>query len=264
MSTGLAMSSELTFFSINIQRLRSARGLSQQALATALGVARTTISNWEKGVAYPLFSDLIQLANTLGVTLNDMVMQSDAAMPIPRAPVPSTPSAAADPQERYGSDGNIIVLDTKAAAGLFKHHGHQEHWAGQPRIRLFGPRYMGNGLFAIQVEGDSMEPVIHEGDWLVIRALHDREQVRDGRIHVVATKSGVVTKRLRRSLGGDTFLCESDNPKHKPYHLGADEMPVIYDVLGLVREHVDDQPHGFFHRLLRLETTVAELLARKP
>ncbi len=177
-----------------------------------------------------------------------------------------TPShlLATEPQERYGSDGNIIVLDTKAAAGLFKHHGHQEHWAGQPRIRLFGPRYTGNGLFAIQVEGDSMEPVIHEGDWLVIRALHDREQVRDGRIHVVVTKSGVVTKRLRRSLGGDTFLCESDNPKHKPYHLGADEVPVIYDVLGLVREHVDDQPHGVFHRLLRLESAVAELLGRRP
>lgn len=272
MPTGLAMSSELTYFSINIQRLRTARGLSQQALATALDVARTTISNWEKGVAYPLFGDLIRLANLFGVTLNDLVSLPDvghtSSQPLARrtAPQSSQPLTApqiADPPSWYGGEGNIIVLDTKAAAGLFKHHGHQEHWSGQPRIKLFGQRYTGNGLFAIQVEGDSMEPVLHAGDWLVIRELHDREQVRDGRIHVIVTKGGVVTKRVRRSLGGETLLCESDNPEHKPYHIGADDHPVIYDVLGLFREHVDDQPHGYFQRLLRLERTVADLVGKK-
>ncbi len=156
--------------------------------------------------------------------------------------------------------GNIIVLDSKAAAGLFKHHGQVEYPSSQPRMRL--PGMDGNGFFAIQVQGDSMEPTVMEGDWLVIREQHDRDQVHNGRLYVIVTKGGAVAKRLRRSLGGESFVCESDNPAHKPYTIGADDSPIVYDVLGLVRERVDGQPHGLYHRMLKIERDVAALRNR--
>lgn len=155
--------------------------------------------------------------------------------------------------------GNIVVLDTKAAAGWFSNYGSQEFLAGKPRISLAGTQYRGPGMMAIQVAGDSMEPGIMDEDWLVVREVTDRELVRDGRIYVVVTKGGAVAKRLRRALGGEAFILESDNPAYKAYTVGADEGPIVYDVLALLREKVDVQPHSLFQRLLRMEQDLATL-----
>ena len=84
MSSELAVSSQLASFSFNIRRLRVDRNLTQQQVADAVGTTRTTVSNWEKGVSYPYFLDLLKLANSLGASLNDLVaLPSTAASPIP-------------------------------------------------------------------------------------------------------------------------------------------------------------------------------------
>lgn len=67
------MSSELSHFSTNILLLRRRKGLSQQQVADAIGVKRATISNWENGVSYPLFEDLIRLAKSLDTDITTLV-----------------------------------------------------------------------------------------------------------------------------------------------------------------------------------------------
>ena len=57
----------------NLARLRLDRGLSQAALAEAVGVSRTAVRQTERGMVVPRTRTLIALAQVLGTTLGDLV-----------------------------------------------------------------------------------------------------------------------------------------------------------------------------------------------
>lgn len=55
-----------------IRKLRKAKNLSQQELATKLGVDRSTIAKWETGTNSPRMNRLIQLTRVLGCSLEEL------------------------------------------------------------------------------------------------------------------------------------------------------------------------------------------------
>ena len=57
----------------NIKALRKARGLSQQELAGRLHVVRQTVSKWEQGLSVPDADLLVQLADCLGVPVEELL-----------------------------------------------------------------------------------------------------------------------------------------------------------------------------------------------
>ncbi|QAT50423.1 helix-turn-helix domain-containing protein [Caproiciproducens sp. NJN-50] len=57
----------------NIQNKRKAMGLTQDQLATALGVSIAAVSKWETGGAYPDITLLAPAARLLGVTVDDLL-----------------------------------------------------------------------------------------------------------------------------------------------------------------------------------------------
>lgn len=57
----------------HIRTLRKERGLSQEALAEALGVSRQAITKWEDGSALPSTANLLSLADFFGVPLEQFV-----------------------------------------------------------------------------------------------------------------------------------------------------------------------------------------------
>ena len=60
-------------FSKNLKTLRKSKGFSQEQLAVRLNVVRQTISKWEKGLSVPDAELLIQLAEVLDVTVDDLL-----------------------------------------------------------------------------------------------------------------------------------------------------------------------------------------------
>ena len=57
----------------HIRTLRKERGLSQEALAEALGVSRQAVTKWEDGSALPSTANLLALADFFAVPLEDFV-----------------------------------------------------------------------------------------------------------------------------------------------------------------------------------------------
>ena len=55
-------------FSQRLKQLRSLQGISQYALADALGVSRTSLKNWELAVATPPLDVLVDMAVYFRVT----------------------------------------------------------------------------------------------------------------------------------------------------------------------------------------------------
>ena len=60
-----------------MKQARGEKGLSQQALADALGVSRQTINAIEKGDYNPTIKLCIGICRVLGLTLNDLFWEEE-------------------------------------------------------------------------------------------------------------------------------------------------------------------------------------------
>lgn len=82
-----------------IQARRKALGLSQEELAQRMGVSRQSVTKWETGLSAPDLDRLVELADTLGVSLDYLLRdQAEAA----EGPAESGEAAPAEalPEER--------------------------------------------------------------------------------------------------------------------------------------------------------------------
>jgi repressor LexA len=72
------------------------------------------------------------------------------------------------------------------------------------------------GKFSVQVCGDSMEPTLHDGDFVAFKTyVGDGSDIPSGKVVVVRNHCGeLIVKRLTR-VGGSIVLT-SDNPKYPP------------------------------------------------
>lgn len=57
-------------FKVRLKQVRLSRGLSQQVLASKLGLSKQAVSNYESGANTPTFPVLVHLSQELGVTLD--------------------------------------------------------------------------------------------------------------------------------------------------------------------------------------------------
>lgn len=57
---------------MKIKQLRLAAGLTQQEIADAMKVDRSTVSYWESGVSMPRAEQLPKLADLLGCTIDTL------------------------------------------------------------------------------------------------------------------------------------------------------------------------------------------------
>ncbi len=62
-------------FPENLSRLRRQAGYTQESLAEAMGVSRQAVSKWESGLAMPEAATLVDLADLLGCTLDQLMRQ---------------------------------------------------------------------------------------------------------------------------------------------------------------------------------------------
>lgn len=60
-------------FSENLKLLRKKKGLSQEELAVRLNIVRQTVSKWEKGLSVPDANLLVRLAETLEVSVAELL-----------------------------------------------------------------------------------------------------------------------------------------------------------------------------------------------
>ena len=91
------------FFGEVIRNARKSLGLTQRQLAEMVGVANTSISNWEKGLSRP-DADLIQeLCRVLQLQPNDIYGASEAPADNDRRPVSDEDIKFA----LFGGDGDI-------------------------------------------------------------------------------------------------------------------------------------------------------------
>lgn len=85
-----------------IQALRKQRGMTQLDLARTMGVTDKAVSKWERDLSLPDVSSLPRLAETLGVTVDELLQAKTAA--------------EKDPDSSREKVGALVELVLKAVA----------------------------------------------------------------------------------------------------------------------------------------------------
>lgn len=67
---------------MRLRELRNKSGLTQNEIATKLGVSGQTILNWENGIYEPKINQLIQLADLFNVTVDYLIERKNNEMTV--------------------------------------------------------------------------------------------------------------------------------------------------------------------------------------
>jgi repressor LexA len=95
------------------------------------------------------------------------------------------------------------------------------------------------GKFSVQVSGESMEPTLHDGDFVVFKPyVGDGADIPNGKVVVVRNRYGeLIVKRLTRVNG--SIVLTSDNPKYPPIlpeQFKTEDLRIVGIAVKIVRE----------------------------
>jgi phage repressor protein C with HTH and peptisase S24 domain len=217
----------MSHLSTNLKHLRAGMKLSQQELADLLHVGRTAVANYESGIANPGHKTLLELVKIFDVSLDEL-LYSDLKKQGSRKSDYQPVVVTVDPAGRE----NIVLVDTKAAAGYPTRHLEPEYYKELPAFQLPGTDYRNGTFRCFEVEGDSMNDTLQSGDFVIGRFCDNHyKDVQEGYVHVVVTGDQVLVKRvLNRAEKEGKLLLLSDNEVYPPIEAELDEVKEIWRV----------------------------------
>lgn len=192
------------------RRERTNRGFSQSEVAKILQVSPSTIGMWEQNRRVPPLEKLEEIADVFNINLNQLTGNET------------------NPQQKL----KIPILGTIPAGIPISA---VEDILGYEEI----PQSMGrlDGLFALRVKGDSMEPNILEGDIIIVQ----QQPSADSGDIVVAVVNGdeATVKKIKITESGIVLI--ANNAAYTPMfytNKEVEELPVRIagKVIGLHRE----------------------------
>lgn len=184
-----------------IADLRKKRSWTQPMLADKMSVSQSTITMWENDKRAVSSEDVKKLAKLFGTT-TDYILGIDDNLPSNAIPVSS--EVADQPVMVYG----------EIQAGVAK-------WAEQDIIgqinvtKSFAKRYGAKNLFALQVDGESMNREIPNGYTAVFSK--DLEAESGDIVAVMIDSESATIKRFRETSLAVMFEPSSWDPSFKPY-----------------------------------------------
>ncbi len=188
-------------FSKNLKYLREKHGMEQIELANLLGrKSSSSISEWESGKYSPKIGVLSQIASIFHVELDDLMNKDLSFKPTNLIPIKQTKLIPVIGTIACGSPifAEQNVIDTVA----------------------FPVELLPSGeVFFLKANGDSMEPDIKDGSYVMIRK---QEDVENGEIAAVLLNGDEdsTLKRVRKM--GNTILLEAINDAYEPYLVSED------------------------------------------
>jgi transcriptional regulator with XRE-family HTH domain len=207
----------------NIGILRKNRDLSQKTLAEDLGIPRTTLSGYERGNSEPDIELIIKIAEYFKVDVDALLRLNLEGMSSEDL-IEKSMRVVTVTQDKSGK-ANIQLVDTKAEAGYLESFNDPEYIKDLPTIQL--PQLSGGNYRAFEINGDSMLPM-EPGSIVIASYVEKLSDVKDGKTYVVASKDGLVYKRIRRMEDKDAFVLISDNELYAPYEIAFDDIQELW------------------------------------
>jgi len=224
-------------FASNIKLLRKRKSRTQDEIAEALGMKRSTLSGYENEVAMPGIPALIQFSNYYGISVDTLVKVDLTTLTGHQLYM------LEHGEDIYLKGGKLRVLATtvdknnnenielvpeKAKAGYTRGFFDPEYISELPRYQLpFLP--LDKKFRTFQISGDSMLPV-PEGAWVTGEFVQDWLALANREACIVLTlDEGIVFKLVENHIMEDGRLrLISLNPEYNPYWVNVSEVREIW------------------------------------
>lgn len=198
------------------------RQMTQSDLSRAVGITPAAVKKWLEGkVLSPKATDCYVVSQALHVNLLWLV----------------TGKGAVDGDRPLSNEAFVALekLDLKASCGTgspvaLPDAGIELLSVGRSWFETQFPRYLPENIKIVTAEGDSMSPMIEDGD-LVFLDVREASCDRDG-VYFLMMDDLFFIKRVQRTFGGRLILI-SENPKYRDIEISPDSQ-VTFKVFGRV------------------------------
>lgn len=216
-------------FAANLKYLRNKRGVSQQALANEFGLSRGQVASYEDGRAEPNLNTLMMIASYFKIPI-DALIRHDITTTKEDLFIDIGNSRVLFPVIINADDEDMIeVVPIKASAGYLDGYADPEFIGNLPQMKL--PFVPTGKHRAFPIKGDSMEPWVKEGAFIVGKFIDEYIQLKEGQTYIFVTqKEGVVYKRLSLAKWDEQkLILKSDNAFYKPFEVDIREVYEIWE-----------------------------------
>jgi transcriptional regulator with XRE-family HTH domain len=237
------------YFAANIKILRKRKGRTQDDVAYALKLKRSTLSGYENGVAQPGIETLVTFSGYFNVSIDTLLKVDIGKL---------SESQLGELERGYdayvkgsnlrvlattiGSDNteNIELVSEKAKAGYATGYADPEYIGELPVFRL--PFLSDKRKYrTFQLKGDSMLP-IPEGSWVTGEYLQDWLTIANGAACIVFTiDDGIVFKIVENNIRRDgKLVLYSLNPVYEPYEVHISEVKEIWKFVNYISSELPE------------------------
>ena len=131
--------------------------------------------------------------------------------------------------EPYRLDKHMVpLIPSQAKAGSFDMYARSV--SERDCIRIYSPNK--DAKLAIRVQGDSMEPVIHDGTLLFLEKINEKAFIPWGSPLVLDTENGSLVKMLYPTEDGSEYLeARSYNKDYPPFRIPMESIYGIYRII---------------------------------
>lgn len=217
----------MKIFAERLKEVRTHNGLTTVELAQRLAVGSNTVSRWESGTREPDLETIAKIAQILHTTVAYLMGETDS-----NTPTDNTIKIPANGGKVIHSDKLLMIPrispEVRVSAGTGNSYENIQ-WDVIEHYPVFdGPLsaiYGDDDLTCITVEGDSMEPQIHDGDVVIFN--HDPDWV-SGNIYVVCHNGLLLVKGLISDGFGKPPILRSTNKEYPDIKIKEDDFFLVY------------------------------------
>jgi transcriptional regulator with XRE-family HTH domain len=253
------------FFHTNVKLLRNRRGRTQDDVAFALGMKRSTLSGYENQISEPGIDQLLAFSKYFGISI-DTILKVDLSK--------ISESQLSQIEKGYDifiSGGKLRVLATtvdsnnrdnveliteKAKAGYKNGFADPEFIKALP-VFQFPFLSKERKYRTFQISGDSMLP-IPDKSWVTGEYVQDWQMIRDRYPYIILTKEdGIVFKIAENRLKEEkSLMLHSLNPLYEEYLLPVSEVREVWKFVHYISAEL---PEANVPRETELAETVTKL-----
>lgn len=179
-------------FQNTLKNLRTSHNLTQEELSKGLNISRSTVGMYESGAREPDFETLEVIADFFNVDINYLLGRTSKTTLLSQTKKGITINVLGRVAAGIPIDAVEDIIDTEEITEELARTGE---------------------FFGLKIKGDSMSPIICDGDVVIIRQQDDAETGDT----VIATINGdeATCKRLRKYKDGIELI--SNNPSYEPF-----------------------------------------------
>jgi len=237
------------YFNSNIKFLRKRRGRTQDDVAVALNLKRSTLSGYENGVAQPGIDILISFSGYFNMSIDTLLKIDIASLSESQlgelergydAYVKGSNLRVLTTTVNSGNRENIELVAEKAKAGYATGYADPEYIGELPVFSL--PFLSDKRKYrTFQLKGDSMLP-IPDRSWVTGEFLQDWMNIITGKAYIVFTiNDGIVFKILENKIRvNGKLVLFSLNPLYEPYEVHINEVKEIWKFVNYISSELPE------------------------